>query len=389
MMGVLLLHHRILTHPPSLFAKLQRNPSQNHKFELVYSTTSNQTRNIRLSSKHNSRITIDSAISSSSAPDAIQVDGDDSSSSSSLTTSTPVSSKWLEFAKNVSGEWDGYGADFSGNGKPIELPESVVPEAYREWEVKVFDWQTQCPTLVQPENTVLFYKLIKLLPTVGCEADAATRYSIDERNVGGLDNFASAFAYQPSGCYAAVWLMEDRATHRVLELEHCLIDPQNQESRVRIIQVVHVKESKFMLQNIKVFCEQWYGPFRNGEQLGGCAIRDSAFASTDALKGSEVTGIWQGLQAVAHFQNSQTDIIQELLDDSVQKSMREEHNLVLLPKQLWSSVKGREDGEICCEVGWLLDQGHAITSKCIFSPGAGLKEIVIARETAAAAMAQQ
>ncbi|MQK22293.1 hypothetical protein EI013_28410, partial [Escherichia coli] len=35
---------------------------------------------------------------------------------------------WSQFAKRVSGEWDGFGADFSNEGKPIELPESVVPE---------------------------------------------------------------------------------------------------------------------------------------------------------------------------------------------------------------------------------------------------------------------
>ncbi|THG07616.1 hypothetical protein TEA_010331 [Camellia sinensis var. sinensis] len=228
----------------------------------------------------------------------------------------------------------------------LTVTEEVVPEAYREWEVKVFDWQTQCPTLAKPEDSIFFYKSIKLLPTVGCEADAATQYSIDERNIGGADDSASAFAYRSSGCYAAVWLMEDHATYRLLELEHCLIDPRNQESRVQIIRVVRVEKSKFMLQNIKVFY---------------------------ALKSSEVTGVWQGLHAVACFQNSQTNALQELLDDSVQKSVRDDQNLVLLPKQLWSSLKEREDGQTCCGVGWLLDQGQAITSKCIFSPDAGLK----------------
>lgn len=335
----------------------------------------NYSLNTGLSFKHNRIPSSVSAISSSSAPpDVVEVDGSNSAS-------TAVSSKWMEFATKVSGEWDGYGADFSSEGEPIELPEQVVPEAFREWEVKVFDWQTQCPTLAQPQDFTLFYKLIKLLPTVGCEADAATRYSIEERNIGGADNFASAFVYQSSGCYAAVWLTKDHPTYRIFELEHCLVDPRNRESRVRIIQIVHVEKSKFVLKNIKVFCEQWYGPFRNGEQLGGCAIRDSAFASTDALKSSEVTGVWEGLHAVACFQNSRTNIIQELLDDSVRKSVRDESNLVLLPKQLWSSVTERED-ETFCEVGWLLDQGHAITSKCIFSPDSGLKEIVITRETA-------
>ena len=212
---------------------------------------------------------------------------------------------WPEFARNVSGEWDGHGADFSIEGKPIELPESVVPEAYREWEVKVFDWQTQCPTLVETEDFTVAYKLMKLLPTVGCEADAATRYSIDERNIGGSDNRVAAFGYHSNGCYVALWPMEDG----LLELEHCLIDPQNKESRVRIIQVLLVDNRRMVLQNIRVFREHWYGPFMNGEQLGGCAMKDSAFASTDAMKSSEVVGVWQGSSSVASFQGSVSPLL--------------------------------------------------------------------------------
>ncbi|XP_015870321.3 uncharacterized protein LOC107407544 isoform X2 [Ziziphus jujuba] len=299
--------------------------------------------------------------------------------------STPTSTSntaWSEFARNVSGEWDGYGAEFSNEGNPIELPETVVPEAYREWEVKLFDWQTQCPTLADPEGSALNYKLIKLLPTVGCEADAATRYSIDERNIGGLNDKVSAFAYQSSGCYVAVWPTENKGSYNLMELEHCLINPQDRESRVRVIQVIRLESMKMVLQSIKVFCEQWYGPFRNGDQLGGCAIRDSAFASTAALEASEVVGIWQGPNAVANFDASQNSL-QELVDDNMQKSVRDGLDLVLLPKQLWCSLKESNDGGTCSEVGWLLNHGHAITSKCTFSSKTTLKEISVACETAA------
>lgn len=224
----------------------------------------------------------------------------------------------------MSGEWDGYGADFSKGGEPIELPESVVPQAYRDWEVKVFDWQTQCPTLAHPNHCQLVYKLIRLLPTVGCEADAATRYSLLERNINLLRTTnnsslaaapaAASLAYQSNGCFVAVWPKENGSRRSQMELEHCLIDPRDRESRVRIIQVVRMQQSpeadgdeqrkliNMQLEGIQVFCEQWYGPFRNGEQLGGCAIRDSAFASTPALKSSQVTGVWQGSPATATFQ---------------------------------------------------------------------------------------
>lgn len=289
---------------------------------------------------------------------------------------------FAEFAKNVSGEWDGYGADFTKDGKPIELPEYVVPEAYREWEVKVFDWQTQCPTLAQPEPSLdLRYKVIRLLPTVGCEADAATRYSVEERCISN----ATAFAYRSSGCYVAVWSVGEN----LVELEHCLVDPRQRESRVRLIQVLKVDNEKTSveLQKITVFKEQWYGPFRNGDQLGGCAIRDPPFASTAVLESSRVSGVWEGLNATANFSHQHKNIVQEVVDESrPRKSYRDGSRLVLLPNKLWCSLDHKtendNDGETWSEVGWILDQGLSVTSKCLFSWDAdfSLKKISMACE---------
>lgn len=60
--------------------------------------------------------------------------------------------------------------------------------------------------------------------------------------------------------------------------------------------------------------------------------------------------------------------------DGIEKFSRDKEGLVLLPKNLWSSVVAIEGGDqICCEVGWLLEPGRAITSKCIFSGNAELK----------------
>ncbi|ESW15305.1 hypothetical protein PHAVU_007G061600 [Phaseolus vulgaris] len=287
---------------------------------------------------------------------------------------------WSQFARRVSGEWDGFGADFSNEGKPIELPESVVPEAYREWEVKVFDWQTQCPTLAEPKERVLQYKSIQLLPTVGCEADAATQYSVDERNVREGISGLNAFAYQSSGSYVAVWQKKDN----LLELECCMINPQDCESRVRVIQFIHVlNNTEMVLQGIRVFREQWYGPFRNGDQLGGCAVRDSAFASTAPMAASDVAGIWKASTAIATFGTQNTGIFQELFDEKVQDSVRDGDCNILLPKQLWCSLKQNKEGETLSEVGWLLDHGQTITSSCLFSSTAKPQEISIALETRA------
>lgn len=171
----------------------------------------------------------------------------------------------------------------------------MVPEAYREWEVKVFDWQTQCPTLAsETGDPVLSYKLIKLLPTVGCEADAATRYSVDKRTAGGKENAALALGYSVSGGYVAVWGVEGFGGKRELEVEHCLVVPGNGEVRVRVVMVVRVEEARLEMAGVRVFSEKWYGPWRNGEQLGGCAVGESGFALGERVEVGDVVGVWQG-----------------------------------------------------------------------------------------------
>ncbi|XP_073002323.1 uncharacterized protein [Typha latifolia] len=323
------------------------------------------------------------AISSSASSSTIATD----SSRLEITTSIPVSTpNWAQFASRVSGEWDGFGADFTREGNPIELPETVVPEAFREWEVQVFDWQTQCPTLasVTDERPLLSYKLIKLLPTVGCEADAATRHSVEERIAGEEGSAISAFAYDPSGCYVAMWSVDGRGGRRAFELEHCLVDPRNWEVRVRVIQVVGVDDEGVMrLEKIRVFSEQWYGPFRNGEQLGGCAIRESGFAATSPVELSEVGGVWQQTNVlVAKFGTSQNEVLQEFSADRPQKLVRNHVGIVPLPKQLWCFFEESKNGEVLGEVGWLFDHGKMMTSRCILFKDGKVKETAIAYETA-------
>ncbi|KAL0736275.1 hypothetical protein Bca4012_012485 [Brassica carinata] len=291
-----------------------------------------------------------------------------------------VLNAWSEFAQNVSGEWDGFGADFSLEGQPLELPESVVPEAYREWEVKVFDWQTQCPTLAQPHAQTFLYKSIKLLPTVGCEADAATRHSIDQRSIG--PSTASPFSYSVSGSYVAVWPLGNN--NNQLEVEHCLINPNDKESRVRILQVVRLAEETKMLvlESVRVFRELWYGPFRDGDQLGGCATRSSGFASTPTTSASVVVGSWRAVLATASFHASDSGCIQQVSGEKVIEIVREEKDLLLLPQDLWCSLQESKDGQRLLSVGWLFEPGHAITSTCIFSSDSKLEEVRMGKETA-------
>ncbi|CAN6308187.1 unnamed protein product [Urochloa humidicola] len=313
------------------------------------------------------------------SPETSNAVATDAATAGAQPDSSKSSSKWAEFAARVSGEWDGFGADFTAAGDPVELPENVVPEAYREWGVQVFDWQTQCPTHADPATPcALHYRLVRLLPTVGCEADAATVHTSHRRHA----SSASAFAYAAAaGSYVAAW---PRGPAPVLEVEHCVTRPGNAQVRVRVVQTVALGKEPRM-RGIKVFSEQCYGPFRNGEQLGGCAVRDTAFAAGEKLDVNEVIGRWEATEAAAaRFSGEldpETGNFAELSSDEPSKVVRDAGGVVALPKQLWSAFKELDDGEFLCEVGWALGGGSAATSRCVLSKDGDVKEIVAAYES--------
>lgn len=221
---------------------------------------------------------------------------------------------WREFAERVSGEWDGYGAEFTATGEAVELPSAVVPEAFKEWEVQIHDWQTQCPSLAQDETAEYFYKVIRLLPTVGCEADAATQYSVERRSV--EKDAEVLFSFQRNGCYTAVWpgtavltagvgcsakvVTRRRDVENAWEIEHCFVEDGPEPIRLRILQQFIGWTSGVLgqrlplLKGVTMYVEGWDGPFRNGESLGSCGTKGSAFATSARLDPAALEGKWSG-----------------------------------------------------------------------------------------------
>ena len=80
------------------------------------------------------------------------------------------------------------------SGEPQELPREFVPEAFREWELSVRDWQTQCsmnsPESSSSSDSSLEYRVRRLLPSVGCEADATA--FVDEAVVGNASSSSTS-----------------------------------------------------------------------------------------------------------------------------------------------------------------------------------------------------
>ena len=108
-------------------------------------------------------------------------------------------------ARPPAGEWEGVVVTFDADGKAQPLPDRYVPEAYRDWGVELFDWQSQCSSTcsrpaagggaaapatspsaaaadpqhqphhqqaTRPAGRRLYHLCKRLMPTVGCEADA-------------------------------------------------------------------------------------------------------------------------------------------------------------------------------------------------------------------------
>ncbi|CAM6086418.1 unnamed protein product [Calypogeia fissa] len=290
---------------------------------------------------------------------------------------------WKGFVERVSGEWDGYGAEFNFLGEPSELPSQVVPDAFRDWGVEVYDWQTMCPTLGQEEEPGnLAYKVIRLLPTVGCEADAATAYCSEERDFG----TALAYAFHANGSYNAVWpgkgvvrnnpdagrtgkiVVRNTDNSNEWEVEHCLVKKGgSSRNRTRILQQFRVDDDTKVpqLKNITVYVEQWDGPFRNGESLGGCSTSGSGFATTEILEHRSLTGSWKAESFLAEGETSPRLTFEGSGD--VERSQAEE--IVALPMNLWSSVKASEGAtSYSIEAGWLLNPGQIMVSSVEYLP---------------------
>lgn len=290
---------------------------------------------------------------------------------------------WKGFVERVSGEWDGYGADFNFLGEPSELPSQVVPDAFRDWGVEIYDWQTMCPTLGQEEPGILGYKVIRLLPTVGCEADAATPYCIEERDFG----TALTYAFHSNGSYNSVWPgkgvvrnnLEPGRTGKIVvrntentnewEVEHCLVKEEGStRNRARILQHFRIDDTKGpQLKNITVYIEQWDGPFRNGESIGGCSTSGSGFATTEILQPASLAGSWRADSFFADEGNTSPNLLTSKGSSDVERSQGEE--IVALPKNLWSSVKASEGAtSYTIEAGWLLNPEQIVVSSLQFLP---------------------
>lgn len=104
---------------------------------------------------------------------------------------------WEAFSAAHGGEWSGSKVTFAlETGEVQPLPDVLVPEQYRAWDMKIFDLQHQISCGSREEGdggdgaaVPLARRLRTIAPTAGCEADASTvvddvRDALDPADVG-------------------------------------------------------------------------------------------------------------------------------------------------------------------------------------------------------------
>lgn len=191
---------------------------------------------------------------------------------------------WEKFAEQVSGEWDGVSVTFDPQGCARELPEYYVPQAYRDWDVQLYDWQCQCSMTCDDQGLSCVTR--KLMPTVGCEADAIAFTEEARRDVG-LQHRNSIFEERGLAARSPGDIIADEKAFDC-KAEHILTIGDGK--RVRMVHLLKRMgpEREWKVQGVEVYVEKRDGPYTGRRELAGCGGGMDPFAKSDALSSDSV-----------------------------------------------------------------------------------------------------
>jgi hypothetical protein len=211
------------------------------------------------------------------------------------TATADNNTNWGTFANAASGEWDGVNVTFDRDGEAQQLPEYYVPQAYRDWGVELYDWQSQCSMLA--DATGLQYTLRRLMPTVGCEADAVA-FTEDLQAMftpGGA-------AITADGGYSTA-PAADLSSKEVFKAqsEHCF-PLEVPDQRIRIVHNLKRMgaEGVWKVLSLELHRERRDGPHNGRRELAGCGGGMDPFSQKPAVEISSLEGKWKVVEGVTY-----------------------------------------------------------------------------------------
>ena len=268
------------------------------------------------------------------------------------------STEWKDFGRRVSGEWDGVSATFDTDGQPRQLPEYYVPQAYRDWDVQLYDWQCQCSMLCNEEG--MTYVTRKLMPTVGCEADAIA--FTEEKGASSWENAVvteHGLATRGPGDAISKEDVFDCTAEHVFPLEE-------DTKRIRIVHLLKRMgaERKWKIQGIEMYLEKKDGPYTGRRELAGCGGGMDPFATTDPVSIDSLslfTSDTSKASGVRHVNGAKVDVCGEAWGflDHVDADA-----FVGLPRNCWSAFSCEtldNQVSILLQTGVLSSDGTSMT----------------------------
>lgn len=256
-------------------------------------------------------------------------------------------SAWKSFTDRVVGEWDGVCATFDADGEARELPEYYVPQAYRDWDVQLYDWQSQC-SMNSDETTGLSCVTRRMMPTVGCEADAIafTEEFPQDLIAGDTNAFFCGNGHATQSPGAAI--ADDKAFD--CKAEHILT--LGNDRRIRMVHLLKKMgpERQWKVQGIEVHVEKKDSEYHGRRELTGCGGGMDPFAKTERLSLDEVSALFSAGRAKADgYRSDGCAVIGEEWDfeGSVGGGMA----LVGLPKKCWTAFScSTEDDRVALRI---------------------------------------
>eukprot|EP00958_Prasinococcus_capsulatus_P011563 scaffold1146_cov399-Prasinococcus_capsulatus_cf.AAC.52 len=212
---------------------------------------------------------------------------------------TPQSEEhsWALFSDRVSGEWEALLLTFNQQGEVCEIPYQYVPEEFREWGVRLTEWQVQNSVLASPTLGSLVVgevqaarglpgmvsRVKRLLPTVGCEADAIafeeeTQITLRDSSI---PTKSSCF-FLLDGAYSAGPDVLERTSKNECKgkyrLEACFPltnpgDEPQQPERMRVVTALkwNDRRSMFAFDSVELYREvRTSTQYDGGASLSGC-----------------------------------------------------------------------------------------------------------------------
>ena len=161
-------------------------------------------------------------------------------------------------------------------------------QAYREWGVTLYDWQSNCSMHCSGTDG-LSYTQRRMMPTVGCEADAIAFTSQQQQLFTPGHPSATVAA---DGSYSAGPADLAAAEIQSAAVEHCLVLRQGQ--RVRVVHNLQRPSSgsSWEVVSIDVLHERYDAPYNGKGELGGCGGGMEPFAEGAALDRACLEGSW-------------------------------------------------------------------------------------------------